>query len=133
MNIAAALLIALHWLDGTPVSTASSNGTALLFWRADCPPCVVELRSAADYIAAAEPGRVIFVGLQDDAAVRAAAARFSLPADAVAKADGAAVTALPMAVILGPAGQVCFRHAGLLGTETLRRHMASCGGGGAGR
>ena len=119
------------------VSARADLPTALMFWRADCPPCLVEVRNAAAYIrAAGGAGRVIFVGLQEEEPLRRAAERYALPPETFARADGDPETVLkayggsaglPQAVIVGASGQTCFHHEGLLGTDMLRQALKSCG------
>ena len=131
----------LHRLDGAEFPRAGQGALVLMFWRADCPPCLVELRNAKAYTdSAGSAGQVVFVGLQDPSLLRRAAAKFSVPEKALAFADGdpGAVLAaygeapsLPVTVILSPSGGVCFRHTGLLGTDALEAGLNSCGGGDA--
>ena len=131
----------LHRLDGDDPLSFAGRPRVLIFWRADCPPCLVELRNAGAYVeAAGSSGQVMFVGLQEPAALRRAAARLSLPPEATAWTDGDAETvlaayggsrALPFAAILAPSGEVCLRHQGLLGTDLLRHGLRTCGGGDA--
>lgn len=131
----------MHRLDGTNFPAGEGRVPVLMFWRADCPPCLVELRHARAYAeAAGSAGRVIFVGLQDPVRLRRAAERYSAPPEMLAFADGdsAAVLdsygvkpALPVTVMLSPSGQTCFRHAGLLGTDALEEGLKYCGGGDA--
>jgi hypothetical protein len=131
----------LHRLDGSAPLSSAGRPLALIFWRADCPPCLVELKNARAYVeAAGTSGQVMFVGLQQPDVLRRAAARLSLPPEATARADGDAETvlaayggsrALPFAVVLAPSGEVCLRHQGLLGTDLLGQAMQTCGGGDA--
>ncbi len=131
--------LALEPLDGNKADFAPSDQpTVLIFWRADCAPCLIELRQATDYLAAAGPGRVLFVGLQDGAALRTAAVKAGLPMaqvartseapEAVLTAFGGAPPTLPLAVALDRNGAVCARRKGLLGTDLMRQWMLTCGG-----
>jgi len=109
-----------------------------MFWRADCAPCLAELRDARSYIEAASPERLFFVGLQGADALRRAAVKAGLPMERVLRANGppaeilralgGAPPRLPLAVALDPAGRICARHSGLLGTELVRRWEQLCGG-----
>jgi hypothetical protein len=127
-------------LDGTELPPPA-GARALMFWRADCPPCLVELRNAAAYIeAAGGRGRVLFVGLQEEGALRRAAARFGVPPDSLARAEGdprailesyGGAASLPRAVVTDASGRICFRRDGLLGTDALKQAMTSCGAGDA--
>lgn len=135
----AAVLPSLHMLDGSGFPSESAEPLTLMFWRADCPPCLVELKNASAYIDAGRPGRVMFVGLQDQDASRRAGARYGAPPEAMAQADGDPETvlaaygahALPFTAIFAPSGEVCYRHEGLLGTEALHQGFGACGGGDA--
>jgi thiol-disulfide isomerase/thioredoxin len=130
--------LALETLEGTKVDLApSTRPTVLVFWRADCAPCRIELRQAADYVSAAAPGRVLFVGLQERTALRAAAAKARLPVGQVLRATGApaavltafggAPPSLPLAVALDKDGRICARQSGLLGTELIQKWVQICG------
>lgn len=128
----------LSTLDGAPVSLSQGAGPVVLaFWRADCAPCVIELRSARDYAAAARPARLLFVGLQDTPTLRSAVDKAGAPLAMMVRADGppdailtdfgGAPPRLPLAVALNASGQVCARHLGLLGTDRVRAWVQSCG------
>jgi hypothetical protein len=128
----------LSTLDGAPVNLSQGAGPVVLaFWRSDCAPCILELRGARDYAAAARPGRLLFVGLQDAPALRSAAAKAGAPLAMMVRAEGAPDTILtefggapprlPLAVALNASGQVCARHLGLLGTDRVRAWVQSCG------
>ncbi|HMA49442.1 MAG TPA: hypothetical protein VKP60_06790 [Magnetospirillaceae bacterium] len=135
---ASAADLALETMEGKRFDLASSvKPLVLIFWRADCAPCLIELRQAKDYLSAAPPGRVLFVGLQERAALRASAEKARLPAaqvvrataapEAVLTAFGGSPPALPLAVALDKDGAICARHSGLLGTELMRQWVLTCG------
>ena len=136
--------VTLQTLNGTPVPAASGAGmTVLAFWRTDCGPCLIELRSLATYAKAARPGRFLFVGLQDAAALDAARAKAHAPADDIVRAvgepadiltqAGGAPPRLPLAIAVSSRGDVCARHVGLLGTDLVRQWVRDCGSAHAGR
>jgi hypothetical protein len=129
--------LALESLDAKPLVRPGSNPTIVAFWRADCAPCLLELREAARYAAAAGSARFFFVGLQDTASLDAARRRAGAPKDAIARAvgDPAAILVafngppprLPLAVAFTADGRICGRHEGLLGTDRVRSWTLSCG------
>lgn len=134
----------LETLDGKPVGLGRTpGGTILAFWRADCAPCLLELRAARSYAAAARPARFLLVGLQDVPALASAARKADIPpellvhgvgsASAILTAYGGAPPRLPLAVALTPSGSVCARRAGLLGTDQVRVWARDCGATHAGR
>ena len=124
-------------------AAAAANPGVVLFWRADCGPCLLELGDLAALRRAARPLTVTPVGLQPTATLRPALARLRLgdgdsllttadPA-AVLTRYGGAPPRLPLAVALSADGSVCARHTGLLGRDLVRRWGATCGGGHAAR
>jgi hypothetical protein len=134
----------LESLDGRPVRIGGTrDGTILAFWRADCAPCLLELRAARSYAAAARPGRFLFVGLQDAPALAAAARKADAPremlvrgvgtASVILTAYGGAPPRLPLAIALTPSGSLCARHSGLLGADQVRAWAHDCGAPHAGR
>ncbi|MBE7220379.1 MAG: hypothetical protein INR64_18075, partial [Caulobacteraceae bacterium] len=52
----------LFRMDGARALQAGPGPDVLLFWRADCGPCLLELSDLAALRAAARPGRVTPVG-----------------------------------------------------------------------
>lgn len=128
----------LERLDGAPLPSSGAAPDVLLFWRADCGPCLLEMADLAALRAAARPGRVTPVGLQPAATLRPALRRLGLDeADtATTREDpgalltrlGGAPPRLPLAVALRSDGQVCGRHSGLLGRDQVRAWARSCGG-----
>jgi len=134
----------LESLDGRPVHIGGTRGgTILAFWRADCAPCLLELRAARSYAAAARPARFLFVGLQDGPTLASAARKAGAPvemlvrgvgsASAILTAYGGAPPRLPLAIALTPSGSLCGRHGGLLGTDQVRAWARDCGAMHAGR
>lgn len=124
---------------GVSATLADLKGKArvILFWRADCAPCLVELADLGAYEAAAK-GRLSVVALQPAGAARAELDRRGIhPASAWASADDAAgvLTAfggapprLPLAVALDRKGRICAVHHGLLGTDRVKRWVRQCSG-----
>jgi hypothetical protein len=116
---------------------ALHRSTIVAFWRGDCAPCVLELRNARAYHAAASPARLLFVGLQEASALESAASKAKAPAELVARAlgdpaqiltlYGDAPPRLPLAVAFTPSGAVCARHSGLLGVDQVRIWARTCG------
>jgi hypothetical protein len=136
-SAAASPELRLESLDGAPIGVHGSGPTILAFWRADCAPCLIELGQARAYADAARPARLLFVGLQDRAALEAAAAKAHAPPSFLARAIGAPSQILtelegppprlPLAVALDPSGRICARRTGLLGTDQVRAWVRSCG------
>jgi hypothetical protein len=126
----------LESLDAKPVVRSDSSPTIVAFWRADCAPCLLELREAARYAAAAGSARFLFVGLQDAASLDDARRRVGAPREAIARANGdpaailvafnGAPPRLPLAVAFTPDVDICGRREGLLGTDRVRSWMLSC-------
>ena len=134
----------LESLDGKAVRLGEMrNGAILAFWRADCAPCLLELRAAHDYAAAARPARFLFVGLEGGPDLAAAARKSGAPqemlvrgvgsASAILTAYGGAPPRLPLAVAFRPSGALCAHHGGLLGTDRVRTWARDCGAAHAGR
>jgi thiol-disulfide isomerase/thioredoxin len=130
--------LVLHDLNGHVVRLSGTGGPVVVaFWQSNCAPCVIELRAARDYAAAARPGRFLFVGLQDASALRAAVDKSKAPLDMVVRAEGEPSTILtsfggapprlPLAVVFDAAGHVCARHSGLLGSDQVRAWVQACG------
>jgi hypothetical protein len=108
----------------------------LMFWRADCGPCLVELRELDRLRAGARPLRVLVVGLQPPAALRPALHRLDLkpgvswvtlddPAQ-ILIAYGGAPPRLPLSVAVFGDGEICVRRVGLVGPQLLREWAARC-------
>ncbi|MDB5484086.1 MAG: thioredoxin-family protein [Caulobacteraceae bacterium] len=127
----------LESLDGKPFGVGHTpNGAILAFWRADCAPCLIELRAARDYAVAARPLRFLFVGLEGGPDLAAAARKAGAPpemllqgigsAPAILTAYGGAPPRLPLAVAFTPSGAPCAHHGGLLGTDRVRAWARDC-------
>ncbi len=141
---AAASVPSVERLDGGRFDlSASSAPTILLFWRADCAPCLLELSDLAALRASAGSARVIPVGLQPAAVLRPALARLGLrdgdtlraaedPAKVLVRLGGAPPR-LPLSVAFRGTGEMCARRSGLLGHDRVRAWSLTCGGGDAGR
>jgi thiol-disulfide isomerase/thioredoxin len=125
-------------LDGAPLPISTGGRpTVVAFWRADCGPCLMELRNARAYVKAASPGRFLFVGLQPGGdlkkAVEIAGAPLGLPAQAVGATSavlttyGGAPPRLPLSVAFRGDGSVCAHHTGLLGTDQVQSWAKICG------
>lgn len=109
----------------------------VMFWRADCGPCLRELSDLASLRRAAAPTPVTPVGLQPPPALRPALARLGLgdgnslwteeDAARVLTRYGGAPPRLPLAVAFGADGRECGRHTGYLGTDQLRAWARACG------
>ena len=132
----AAAPLAVQRLDGAAATVPAP--AVVLFWRADCGPCLIELGDLAALRAAARPLGLTPVGLQPAATLRPALARLRLrdgdslltPTDAasVLTRYGGAPPRLPLAVALAADGSVCARHTGFLGRDLVRRWAHTCGG-----
>lgn len=135
---------ALQRLDGAPVSALAASGpTILMFWRADCGPCLLELGDLRALRSAAPNARVMPVGLQPPATLRPALTRLGLgdqdtlqavedPAALLTRLGGAPPR-LPLTVAFRTDGAVCGRRSGLLGTDQVHAWSLTCGGARAGR
>jgi hypothetical protein len=142
--LAARAPLRLETLDGKAVRMDEMrSGVILAFWRADCAPCLVELRAARDYALAARPLRFLFVGLEGGPDPAPAARTGRAPpgmlvrgvgsASAILTAHGGAPARLPLAVAFTPSGAPCAHHGGLLGTDRVRAWARACGAARAGR
>jgi hypothetical protein len=134
----------LESLDGKAVRLGEMrHGAILAFWRADCAPCLLELRVARDYAAAARPARFLFVGLEGGPDLAAAARKSGAPpemlvrgvgsASAILAAYGGAPPRLPLSVAFRRSGALCAHHGGLLGSDRVRNWARDCGAAHAGR
>ncbi len=128
----------LERLDGERVELGHTlHGVILAFWRADCAPCLVELRAARDYARAARPARFLFVGLEGGPDLGAAGRKAGAPPDMLVRgvgsasvilvAYGGAPPRLPLAIALTPSGSPCAWRHGLLGTDQVRAWQRDCG------
>ena len=132
---------AVSTLAGRPVPPGELASSVVLFWRADCGPCLSELSDLAALKAAASPmlvrpavleeapGRVGPVaqmlaraGLQPSDTLRADG-----DAAAVLTTYGGAPPRLPLAIAFDGEGHVCGRRTGLLGYDHLRAWAVTCG------
>ena len=128
----------LQTLEGKPAAPAVSS--VIMFWRADCGPCRLELSDLKALRSAAAPLRVRLVGLQSAAALREGLRASGLPAEEslVASGDpaqvltawGGAPPRLPLAVAVDAHGNVCGRHTGLVGSDRMAMWSRSCTRGG---
>jgi len=130
--------VMLRDLGGAPraLSSLSGHPAILLFWRSDCAPCRLELSHLADLQAAAKPGRLVTIALEDASAARSTLAKMAPEPQIAWIADGdpAAVLVafngapprLPLAVALTSAGRRCERHVGLLGTDRVQQWVREC-------
>ncbi len=123
-------------MGGRP--TAERFPVVLMFWRADCAPCRLELGDLEAMRRAAAPVRLQLVGLQPAAELRVGLRAANLADDAsdVAVQDAAGVLTswggapprLPLAVAVDAEGAVCARHTGLIGRDRLAAWAKACGG-----
>ena len=133
---AAPLSLQLHTLAGRQVR--QSRPVVLMFWRADCAPCRLELGDLTALRRAAKPMPIQLVGLQAAAEVRKGLRAAALPANAsvwtaqdagkVLLSWGGPPPRLPLAIALNVKGHLCGRHTGLLGTDQLKAWAQGCGG-----
>ena len=129
-------LLQMRTLAGRPVRQV--RPVVLMFWRADCAPCRLELGDLRALRTAAAPMPIQLVGLQPAAEIRKGLGATSLPPDGsvwteqdagkVLLSWGGAPARLPLAIALDAKGRLCGRHTGLLGTDQLTSWAKSCGG-----
>jgi len=139
----AAPSLRLASLDGgptVPLRHATGGRSAILvFWRADCAPCLLEFEKLAELRAAAGAVPLMLVGLQPADRLRQGLQRLKLgptqswralddPAEALVRFGGAPPR-LPLAVALNAEGEVCARRHGLLGAAIVEKWIKACGGG----
>ncbi len=129
-------------LDGRPVAADALRSTVVLFWRADCGPCLVELSDLAALRRAAAPLHVQPVVLDEapdsPGPVTERLAKTGLSASDTLRASadpaelltayGGAPPRLPLAVAFDGAGKPCGRRTGFLGYDRLRAWARDCGG-----
>jgi hypothetical protein len=120
-----------------PEVVARLDGPAVaLFWRADCGPCLLELKGLAALRAAAAPVKVYTVALDSPPVAKErlatlgvdqslALAALDAP-EAVLAAYSVGAPRLPLAVAIARTGEICARHVGLLGTDLVRSWARSC-------
>jgi thiol-disulfide isomerase/thioredoxin len=118
------------------ISALAGHPAVLLFWRSDCAPCRLELGYLAGLEAAARPGRLVAIALEDAASARSTIARLPQPPTDAWVADRPAAEVLvafngqpprlPLAVSLDRNGRVCQRHVGLLGTDRVHQWVRQC-------
>lgn len=114
----------------------AGHPAVLLFWRSDCAPCRLELGGLAGLEAAAGPGQLVTVALEEPGAARATLDTMTRkpseawvadrPAADVLVAFNGQPPRLPLAVALDSRGRVCERHLGLLGTDRVRQWVREC-------
>lgn len=120
-----------------PEVVARLDGPAVaLFWRADCGPCLLELKELAALRAAAAPIKVYTVALDAPPVAKQrletlgvdqglALAALDAP-EAVLAAYSGGAPRLPLAVAIARTGEICARHVRLLGTDRVRAWARSC-------
>lgn len=118
------------------LSDLAGRPAVLVFWRSDCGPCLIELKSIGRLQDAARPARLITIAVQPRGTALPAAARLKLPAGQAWTAQGdpaAVLTAfngppprLPLAIAITAKGQVCDRRLGLLGTDRVAEWAHRC-------
>lgn len=123
---------------GAPVPLSSLRGAPaiLVFWRADCAPCRLELDNIKQLRAAAGATRLILVGLGPADPLRAAMAHMSASPGLAWRADADPASVLlafngppprlPLSIALDARGRICARRVGLLGTDQIARWAKSC-------
>lgn len=122
----------------TPTALApwGDQPTVLVFWRADCGPCLVELQGLARLEAAAAPLRLATVALDAPATASGKLKSLGLaPRLAWRLIDDPATTLtalggppprLPLTVAFNARGEVCGRRVGLLGVNLVKSWAVSC-------
>ena len=130
--------LALQTLNERPAAVEPLS--VVMFWRADCAPCRLELSDLTAIRSSAAPLRVRLVGLQPTAALREGLRASGLPAEEslgalgdpaqVLTAWGGAPPRLPLAVALDARGRVCGRRTGLVGRDRLAAWSKACVRGG---
>lgn len=127
----------LQPMTDDPGRTASDGKpTLLMLWRADCAPCVIELKNIAGLEAAAGDARLIVVALDSPDVAKATLQRLGVQPRAAWRSLEAPETVLvalnglpprlPLAVALDGDGSICGRHVGLLGTELVAEWIRQC-------
>ena len=121
-----------------PVSPAApaAHARILMLWRADCGPCLIELKHMTALQAAVGSADLIAVALDDprtaqaklaDLGVRPRRLWYALGSNAdVLNLLGGSPPRLPLSVAVDPHGGVCGRRAGLLGIDLIRQWVARC-------
>ncbi|MDB5460273.1 MAG: thioredoxin-family protein [Caulobacteraceae bacterium] len=121
-----------------PTSPAgrAAHARVLMLWRADCGPCLIELKHMAALQAAAGPADLIAVALDDphvaqaklaDLGLRPRRLWYALGSNAVVlNLLGGPPPRLPLSVAVDPRGDICARRTGLLGTDIVRQWVARC-------
>ncbi len=134
---AAAPALRLSPLD-RPGPTAALVGqpTILVFWRADCAPCLIELGHWRQLEAASGGARLALVALDDAPTARAKLKAMGLaPRHAWRLRDDPAATLsalghgaprLPLSVAYDTAGRSCGLRIGLLGVDQVRNWARAC-------
>lgn len=119
------------------LEVARLDGPAVaLFWKADCGPCLLELKGLAALRAAAAPMKIYTVALDSPATARErlrtlgvdqtlALAALDEPTSVLARYSAGAPR-LPLAVALSRTGAICARHVGLLGTDRVKAWARTC-------
>lgn len=108
----------------------------VMFWRSDCPPCLIEMRHMADLLAAHRDLPVALISLQD---MNHTTQKIPpLPANVtvlVAQGDGGElltafgndkILALPYSVMLNAKGERCGQHNGILSPPILDSWVKQC-------
>lgn len=127
----------LRPMTDTPDGAASvGKPTLLMLWRADCAPCLIELKNLASLEAAAGDARLLVVALDSPDVAKATLRRLgvqpraawrSLEApDTVLLALNEPPARLPLTVALDGSGSICARRVGLLGTELVAQWVQQC-------
>ena len=125
-----------HTNDFIRLSQWQGKPVLVMFWRSDCPPCLIELRNIPDMLTAHKDLQVALISLQDMEHTRNKLPK--LPKNVtvlVAQDDGGELLAafgndkrlaLPYSVILDARGRRCTERNGILTPQILDSWVKQC-------
>lgn len=111
------------------------QAAVVIFWRSDCAPCLEEIRQLEELKPAAQPMRVLTVGLENPEPLRAQLQRldvqshsawYSLEDPAQVLAAFGTVPRLPLTVAFDASGDICARRRGVLTPVLIAEWVAAC-------
>ena len=118
------------------LSELRGQPSAVLVWKSDCAPCIVELMHLNEIAAGAPRWRIVTLALDEaqtarralppQARVAAGSWYTSAPPAQVLATLNSAQPILPLTIAVNTHGEICARRVGLLGSDVLNGWSEQC-------
>ena len=111
------------------------RAAAILFWRTDCAPCLLELRHLSELRRASGKHPLLLVAMESREMLQAGLRHVGQPIPTWLSAEepgavltrfGGAPPRLPLAVAVNSRGNICRVRHGLIGSNTVKQWMKAC-------